>query len=51
MKLEQVERPVPAPDEILVRVHASGINPMDWRIRGSKEVAERLNVKLPLTLG
>ena len=51
MKLEEIECPFPAADEILVKVYASGINPMDWRIRGAREVADRLNIKLPLTLG
>jgi len=50
MKLEEIERPVPASDEILVKVYASGINPMDWRIRDGG-VADRLPMQLPLTLG
>lgn len=28
-----VDRPSPLPTEILVRVHASGLNPIDWRTR------------------
>lgn len=28
-----VPRPAPLPTEILVRVHAAGINPLDWRTR------------------
>lgn len=51
MKLEEVERPIPASDEILVKVYASGVNPMDWKIREGGEVEERLNIKLPLTPG
>ncbi|MFD9888822.1 NADP-dependent oxidoreductase [Amycolatopsis sp. NPDC059027] len=33
--LEEVElpRPVPGPTEILVRVHAAGVNPVDWKSR------------------
>src|SRR4051794_34262241 len=30
---EDVARPEPAPDEILVRVHAAAVNPVDWKIR------------------
>jgi NADPH:quinone reductase-like Zn-dependent oxidoreductase len=51
MQIEEVQRPAPAPDEILVKIYASGINPMDWRIRKGGEVADRLNIKLPLTPG
>ena len=51
MKIEEVERPVPAADEILVKVYASGINPVDCAIReGGPENLKSL-VKLPLTLG
>ena len=43
MKLEEVERPVPAPDEILVKVYASGVNPVDWKIReGGNDVLRPL---------
>ncbi|HWI57176.1 MAG TPA: NADP-dependent oxidoreductase, partial [Bacillota bacterium] len=30
---EEVPRPEPAIDQILVRVHAAGVNPVDWKIR------------------
>ncbi len=29
----QTERPEPGPTEVLVRVHAAGVNPADWKIR------------------
>jgi NADPH:quinone reductase-like Zn-dependent oxidoreductase len=28
-----VPRPAPLPTEVLVRVHAAGVNPLDWRTR------------------
>lgn len=33
LKLEQVQRPEPQAGEVLVRVHAAGVNPADWKIR------------------
>ncbi len=33
--METIEKPAPADDELLVRVHAAGINPADWHfVRG-----------------
>lgn len=33
LKLEQVQRPQPQASEVLVRVYAAGVNPVDWKIR------------------
>jgi NADPH:quinone reductase-like Zn-dependent oxidoreductase len=33
LKLVEVPRPRPEPTEVLVRVHAAGINPADWKSR------------------
>jgi NADPH:quinone reductase-like Zn-dependent oxidoreductase len=33
LELEEVPRPQPAADEVLVKVYASGVNPVDWKIR------------------
>jgi NADPH:quinone reductase-like Zn-dependent oxidoreductase len=51
MKLEEIERPVPARDEILVKVFASGVNPADWVIRNGGNDFLRPILKLPVTLG
>ena len=51
MKVEAIERPVPAPDEILVRVYASGVNPVDFTVRGGKNAALSYHLTLPITLG
>lgn len=50
LQIEDVVRPVPAPDEILVNVYASGVNPVDWVIReGGNGFSSFLT--LPMTLG
>jgi NADPH:quinone reductase-like Zn-dependent oxidoreductase len=32
LELREVEKPVPANDELLVRVHAASVNPFDWHM-------------------
>jgi len=32
LQIENVARPVPASDEILVQVYASGVKPADWAV-------------------
>ncbi|RYF74482.1 MAG: NADP-dependent oxidoreductase [Cytophagaceae bacterium] len=51
LKLEDVERPAPAADEILVSVYASGVNPTDWAVREGGNAILRPLLTLPLTLG
>ncbi|MGN9839127.1 NADP-dependent oxidoreductase [Nonomuraea sp. H19] len=33
LKMVEVDKPVPGPTEVLVRVQAAGLNPTDWKIR------------------
>ncbi len=33
LRIQEMPRPTPAPDEVLVRVRASSVNPVDWKIR------------------
>jgi len=33
LRVVEVERPEPAPTEVLVRVRAAGVNPVDWKTR------------------
>lgn len=33
LKYEDVPRPKPGPGEVLIRVHAAGVNPIDWKVR------------------
>ncbi|MBT2231193.1 NADP-dependent oxidoreductase [Nonomuraea sp. NEAU-A123] len=35
LKTVEVDRPTPGPTEVLVRVHAAGVNPTDWKTRTS----------------
>ena len=50
LKLEETPRPKPAADEVLIKVYATSVNPVDWKIRkGARK--ERFPSDLPLTLG
>ncbi|MEE1786147.1 NADP-dependent oxidoreductase [Streptomyces sp. SP17BM10] len=50
LRVQRVPRPVPLPTEVLVRVHAAGINPVDWKTRGGTGMAGVLG-EPPFTLG
>jgi NADPH:quinone reductase-like Zn-dependent oxidoreductase len=51
LHLEEVAQPVPAADEILLKVYASGVNPADWVVREGGNDVLRSFLTLPLTLG
>ncbi|XZG71370.1 NADP-dependent oxidoreductase [Chitinibacteraceae bacterium HSL-7] len=50
LQLDHIPVPAAGPDELLVRVHAAGVNPVDWKIREGY-LAGFLTHELPLTLG
>nr|WP_276583481.1 NADP-dependent oxidoreductase [Pseudomonas sp. RIT-PI-S] len=50
MHLEDVPRPTPKADELLVKVAAAGVNPVDYKIREGQYPAVKADA-LPLTLG
>jgi len=47
---EDFDDPVPAPGEVLVRVHAVSVNPIDWKMR-SGAAKDRFPLTLPAILG
>jgi NADPH:quinone reductase-like Zn-dependent oxidoreductase len=47
LELVEVDRPEPLPTEVLVRVHAAGVNPVDWKTRASGGILGTL----PFTVG
>jgi NADPH:quinone reductase-like Zn-dependent oxidoreductase len=54
LRYEEIPVPEPKPGEVLVRVHAVGINPPDWYLRDGMTVMPeelRPNIPLPLTPG
>jgi len=51
LQVKDVARPVPAADEILVKVYASGVNPVDCAVREGGNDALRAYLTLPLTPG
>lgn len=50
MKLEEVDQPTPAAGEVLIKVAATSVNPVDWKVREGKE-NDQFGVKLPAILG
>ncbi|MFI6822400.1 NADP-dependent oxidoreductase [Micromonospora sp. NPDC050187] len=49
LKIIEVDRPVPTVGEVLVRVHAAGVNPTDWKTRARGQFAT--GVVPPFVLG
>ncbi|WP_217177590.1 NADP-dependent oxidoreductase [Streptomyces sp. AC495_CC817] len=43
--------PTPGPGEAVVRVHAAGLNPVDWKVAASAALAEEFGVPVPAGYG
>src|SRR5258705_10320017 len=50
LQYENAPRPKPQDDEVLVRVHAAGVNPIDWKVREG-HMKDFWPHKFPLILG
>ena len=50
LSLEDIQRPTPGPDELLIKVHAASVNPFDWKARQGY-FQQFIPLTLPLTLG
>jgi NADPH:quinone reductase-like Zn-dependent oxidoreductase len=50
LELQEVDDPQAGPGEVLVRVHAASVNPVDWKIR-SGAMKGFIDVELPAILG
>jgi NADPH:quinone reductase-like Zn-dependent oxidoreductase len=49
LRLEDIERPVPNDDEVLVRVHATTVNRTDCAVRGGEDFITRLGYSIVTT--
>jgi NADPH:quinone reductase-like Zn-dependent oxidoreductase len=50
LRLEEVPRLSISDDQILVRVHDAGVNPVDWKIREG-HLKQVMPASFPLTIG
>jgi NADPH:quinone reductase-like Zn-dependent oxidoreductase len=50
LKFEEAPRPEPGPGEVLVRVRAAGVNPVDWKVREGR-YREALSYRMPFVPG
>ncbi len=51
LRVEEAPTPEPRDGEVLVRIHAAGINPVDWKTCAGEGVASRLDDPFPFIPG
>jgi len=47
LQLKDIDKPTPTADEVLVKIHASTANPLDWHIMRGEPYFARLDLGLP----
>jgi NADPH:quinone reductase-like Zn-dependent oxidoreductase len=50
LKFEDAPRPTPGPGEVLIRIYAAAVNPVDWKVRKGY-LKDRIQYPLPLIPG
>ena len=51
LNVEEAPKPEPVEGEVLVRIHAAGINPVDWKTCAGEAIATRLEDPFPFIPG
>src|SRR5438067_12839395 len=46
LKYEEIEKPTPKDDEVLIKVRAASVNPLDWRLMKGEPRALRIMPRL-----
>ena len=49
LQLEEVEKPTPKDNEVLIQMYAASVNAADWRFLRGKPFLARLNLGLLIT--
>jgi len=50
LQISELDKPVPGPGQLLVKVHTTNVNPIDWKIREG-QMAARYGEDFPMVLG
>lgn len=50
LRLAEVQKPLPGPGEVLIRVHCAGVNPADWKCREGY-LGQFIDYRFPFVIG